>query len=184
MIEEVKRDILNILQETLDAFKKEDYVSLRDISNHTLHNASIIQDEYSISIAVIIFSIYKIASRSEGREKDVCAKIIKALNEAQEILKSDNTAGYGEAVKRIFKAISDTDKRSKFYVEEVINQAEIKKGSKLYEHGISLARAADLLGISQWELMSYVGKTVVPEAEAEISDVRDRINFTKSLFGT
>lgn len=183
MIEEVKKDILSILAEALEAFAREDYVGFKEISNHTIHDASIYQDEDSLSIAVIIFSLYKIAGRSQGREKEACGKIIGALSDAYELLKKGAEEDYRKALKRAFESISRTDKKFGLYVEEVINQAQIKKGSKLYEHGISASRAASLLGISQWELMGYVGKTIMPGAETETFDVRDRVNFAKKLFG-
>lgn len=183
MIEEVKKDILNILKETLEALKNGNYVSLKEISNHTLHNASIYQDKDSVSIAVIIYSIYKIASRSEGSEKNVLAGFMALLQDTLDILEEDKIDEYARAVKRIFNQISKADKEFGIYVEEVINQAEIKKGSKLYEHGLSMSKAADILGVSQWELMNYVGKTIIPEVEAEPFDIRARVDFTKKLFG-
>lgn len=183
MIEEVKKDILCILKEALEAFARGDYTELKEISNHTIHDASIYQDEDSLSIAVIIFSLYKIAGRSEGDGKEACKKIIDVLSDAYELLKKGMEEDYRKALKKAFESISKTDRKFGMYVEEVINQAQIKKGSKLYEHGISASRAASLLGISQWELMGYVGKIVMPGAETETFDVRDRVNFAKKLFG-
>lgn len=183
MIDEVKKDVLKILEEAMQACKEGDYVNLREISNHTIHNVSIFQDEDSIAIAVIIFSIYKISARSGAKEKGVCNVIVSSLTDAYELLKMDRIEEYKQAVKKIFKTIAETDRGFRLYIEEVINQAEIKKGSKVYEHGVSIARAAQLLGISQWELMNYVGKTMMPPAEVESFDVRDRIIFAKKLFG-
>lgn len=183
MIEEVKRDILKILEETLSALRNGEYGSLKEISNHTLHNASIFQDKDSVSVAVIIFALYKIAGRSAGKDGAIPGKIIKAMQEAYDFLKNDRIDGYNKAVKSIFESISAVDMKLRMYIEEVIEQAQIKKGSKIYEHGISMARAAEILGISEWELMNYVGKTRIPEIEEEASDVKSRLSFTKGIFG-
>lgn len=183
MIDEVKKDILAVLEETLKAFNEGNYGSLRDISNHIIHNASIFQDKDSVSIAVIIFSLYKIASRSEGREGKVLGSIIKMIKESYGLLCDGRADDYSTLVKKVFAAISSLDRRFGFYIEEVINQAEIKKGSKMYEHGVSAARASEVLGISEWELMNYVGKTIIPEVEKEPFDVKARVSFAKGLFG-
>src|SRR3989344_2121755 len=122
MIEEVKRDILKILEEAISACRSGDYVNLREISNHTIHNASIFQDEDSIAIAVIIFSIYKIAARSRAKEKDVCNVIVYSLNGAYGLLKNNKVGEYKQAVKKIFETISETDRGFRLYIEEVINQ--------------------------------------------------------------
>ena len=70
----------------------------------------------------------------------------------------------------------------KLYVQEVINQAQIKKGSKLCEHGLSCSKSAEILGISQWELMNYIGKTKLSEEEHDIVDLRTRIDYARGLF--
>ena len=70
----------------------------------------------------------------------------------------------------------------KLYIEQVINQAEVRKGSELYKHGLSIARVCELMGVSHWELMSYVGKTKIADYGTETFDIRKRIDFVRSLF--
>jgi len=74
------------------------------------------------------------------------------------------------------------DGKIKMYIEQVMQQGRIKKGSKLYEHGISIARSADLLGISQWQLLDYVGKTTMTDATPQSLDVKKRLSFARELF--
>ena len=81
----------------------------------------------------------------------------------------------------LYCIISTIDSKLKLYIGEVITQAEIKKGSKLYAHGISLGRAAEVLGISQWELMFYIGKTKLIDVKGCVG-VRERLNYARSLF--
>jgi len=183
MNDEIKRDILSILMETIRACEEGNYVGLKEISNHTIHNASIFQDKDSISIAVIIYSIYKISSRTEGNSKAFCGQIMRLMKDAYELLKRDDLEGYENAVKKIFESISTFDVKLGAYIQEVIDQSQIKKGSMVYEHGISMARAAEILGVSEWELMSYVGKKRIPEIEEEAFDIKSRMAFSRNLFG-
>ena len=72
----------------------------------------------------------------------------------------DDLNKYRSVIKRILSDIGQCDHQLKLYIQEVIEQAKIKKATKLHEHGISIARTAELLGLSQWELQGYIGKTV------------------------
>ena len=182
----IKEDILNVLAETLEILKvreEKDIIELSEVSNHVIHNASIYQDEDSISVAVLVYSIYKVIERPVFLEEDYYKKIQALLKEAKNNLMKDNVQNYRKSVKKLFALIDRIDKKLKLYIEEVITKARIKKGSKIFEHGISVGKAAELLGISQWELMAYIGRTELFEKEKFVDDVKGRLRFTRKLFG-
>jgi len=183
MEQEIRTDILAILQETIDMLKKEDYASLLEISNHTIHDASIFQDQDSLSVAVLVYALYKILGRSRETCKDLCSKSLDVLQNAHDLLQREDYEGYRDIIRKVFKFVSETDDHLHMYISEVVDQAQIKKGSKLFEHGLSLARAAELLGISRWELMQYVGKTRLPEQIVGSMDIRDRVRYARKIFG-
>ena len=74
----------------------------------------------------------------------------------------------------MMKKISDFDKSFSHYVTHVLEFSKIQKGAKIYEHGISLASVAEMLGISKWDLMRKVG-----ELKEKPRDVR-RLGITKT----
>ncbi len=176
----VKKDLIAILAQTKDMLKKGNHVGLKEISDHTIHDASIFQDEDSVSIAVVLYSLFKILQRLP--DKILTSRVVRDIKECLEYLDLDDIAGYRNTVKHMLEMISDKDHKMKLYVEQVINQSGIKKGSKLYEHGISLARAAEVLGVTQWELMGYIGKKKIPELEAEKYDAAHRLEFARKIF--
>ena len=182
MDEVVKKDILKVLSEVIEILEVEeekDVAELRELSNHTIHNASIFQDEDSVSIAILIYSLSKIIERREGK---LNYKVwLRLISDARKDLEKNNVDGYRKVIRKLFDFISTIDTKLKLYIEEVINQAEIKKGSKLYEHGISMTRASEILGISQWELMFYVGKTKLTDVKGGVG-VKSRLNYARSLF--
>jgi len=181
MIDLVKKDILKILIRALDILEEreeKDIVELKDLSDHTIHNSSIFQDKDSISLAILIYSLSKIIERKGYIDK----KIETMLRQSKDYLKRDNFDGYDKTIKDIFKLISRIDLQLKMYVQEVIDQAQIKKGTRIYEHGISLAQAASILGISQWDMMGYIGKTKIIDVAQKRTDVKERLRFTKNLF--
>ncbi len=178
----VKKDILKVLSNVaniLEIEEEKDIVEIRELSNHTIHNASIFQDEDSISIAILIYSLSKVIERREGKLN--YQNLLRLIQDAKKNLEYDRIDVYRKTIKKLFNFISTIDTKLKLYIEQVINQAEIKKGSKLYAHGISLGRAAAILGISQWELMFYIGKTKLTDVKGGV-DVKTRLNYARSLF--
>jgi len=107
--------------------------------------------------------------------------LLKLIRKARNNLEQNEIDGYRMVIRDLFDFISSLDTKLKLYIEKVINQAQIKKGSKLYAHGISLARAAEILGISQWELMFYIGKTRMADVGGGVG-VKQRLNYARGLF--
>lgn len=182
MDETIKKDILDVLSKASEILKvkeEKDTAELRELSNHIIHNASIFQDEDSISIAILTYSLSKVIERREGRIN--YPALLRLISSAADSLSLNKINDYRNSIKKLFAFISSIDNKLKLYIEEVINQAEIKKGGKLYEHGISLARASEVLGISQWELMFYIGKTKMTDIKGGV-DVRERLSYARRLF--
>ena len=176
----IKEDILAVLEKVLRAIKKEDYSKLTELSNRTIHDASIFQDDDSLSIAVVVYALSKVINRCIGREQ-VCPDVEARLRKAHDSLKHDDDNAYSAGIKRLLKEIGEYDSQLKLYIQEVIEQAKIKKASKLHEHGISIARTAELLGLSRWELQKYIGQTV-PEVPQDGMKITERLRRARELF--
>ncbi|HLC64581.1 MAG TPA: hypothetical protein VJI46_00485 [Candidatus Nanoarchaeia archaeon] len=182
MEQTVKTDILATLDDVLKILQEKpiNTSALKELSNHTIHNASIYQDEDSVSIAILIYAISKILER--GLDEKYRAQLVALLKEAYNSLDSEQFGEYKSTIKRIFGEITRMETKFKRYIEEVIRQAQIRKGSKIFEHGISIARASEMLGVSQWELMSYVGKTSLTDIGAAEEMTKKRLSFARGLF--
>lgn len=182
MNDEIKKDINQIIEDTISILKKKEYAELKEISNHTTHNASIYGDKDAISIAVIIYSLFKLATKDfyDSKMDDV---LITEFSKAKDALEKNNIPGYRMIIKKIFSIMERKDASIKKYLKEIFIQAQTAKGSRMYEHGISLAMAADMLGVSHWDLMSYVGKTGIAEASPMGENYKQRIAVARKIFG-
>jgi len=181
MKEELRHDIVTILEKACDAMSQRDFRRLKKISEHTISNATVFQDNDSISIAVVMYAISKVAERIK-KDSDYYARMRDLLYQMLATLKDGAVEQYHILNKDMIKLIAEVDKKLKLYVDEVMVKAQIKKSSSLYEHGISVARAAEILGTSQWELMSYIGKTRIHDFLASPKNVEGRVKFARSLF--
>ena len=182
MNESVRKDILSLLDSVIGILESEeerDLLELSELSNHIIHSASIFQDEDSISAALLIYSLYKIFSR-EKNKKRVYSAINPILKQARAELKKNNLDNFRKKIKNIFKIILEIDSEVSIYFDELLDKARLKKGAKIYEHGISMARVAEIVGISLWDLSSYVGGTNIPEHSAALS-IDKRIQFARGF---
>ena len=179
----IKKDILAVLTKLAEILKlreETDIAEIKELSNHVVHNASVFQDEDSVSVAILIYSLSKIIER---KQKDLdYTSVLSMINSCIENARNNNDEGFRKSIKNIFNFIRTIDERLKLYINEVINQAQIRKGCKLCEHGISVARASEVLGISQWELMHYLGKTTILDQFNESVNILKRLKVARGLF--
>jgi uncharacterized Zn finger protein len=180
MNEKIKSDLLNVMHQIVRYLGSKDFFGLHELSNHTIHNASIYQDSDSNQLAVITYALSKTIERSKNFDFN---KIRKKFVLALEDLEAENVIDYRNGLKSILKDISEIDSKLGLYINEVLEQAKINKGSKIYDHGVSMARASELLGISQWDLMSYIGKTKIADRANTESDVEKRVKAAREIFG-
>ncbi len=184
MRKEVREDILKVLDESIQILlptKNVDINHLKELSNHTIHDIFLYQDEDAISIALLIYSMYKILSRDPENHL-MHDQVLAALKNASRALKQDFEKDYKKAIAQAFTLILSVDTKLRLYYQEILDKAKITKGSKLYEHGISVAQVASLLGVSQWDLMNYIGKTQIVDCQECKSDVKSRLKFAKRIF--
>lgn len=170
-------DYVMILGSALKAIQERDSSAISELSNHTIHDASIYQDEHSLTMAVMMYSVSKILYRKGSISK----KLVKGIEQLRDSVQHQDAASCSKQMHEIMKIISEEDKSLKVYIEEVIHQAKVRKGKKLYEHGLSLSRAADLLGVSYWDLAGYVGKAQIESVNTKYN-AKARLNLARRLF--
>ena len=176
--EELKKDLLELMSKTLKGLRDRDGTAVRELSDHIIHNASIFQDELTISMAVIVYALSKMLDRYG----EISGDTLHHLEHLQEILKKGKTKHLFKELRKLREGIDTKDRKISLYVQHVVNEAKIKKGSRIYEHGISLAQTAHVLGISEWELMNYIGKTTMYEQQLEKFPIKKRLEIARKLF--
>jgi len=182
-----KKNIIGILDNSIKAVRKDNYLMLKELSDKTIHSASIYQDHDCISIAVVIYSLSKVFERRKYREyKDwslFYKTCLKSLTLAKENFQKERMDDYRKNLHEINVIIDGLESNLKEYIKEVFRKAMINKASRIYEHGISMQRTAELLGISQWELSEYAGRTGISDVNLSITmDIKIRIEKAIELF--
>lgn len=180
-------NILRILEETRESLEEHNPFKIRNLSDQTVHSATIYQDEDNIEVAVTVYAISKILERENYKEmagwKDFYKRLIKNLDGAIEHLKENKIEKAMDHFRDIRDDVEKISGHLKEYILDVFRKAEINKASRIYEHGLSMPRTAELLGLSQWELSSYIGQSSSTEMNLnETKAVEKRIKLAQEAF--
>jgi len=158
--EEVEH-VKSIISEAITAIKQEDTLTLKNLSNQTIHSSATFQDIGSILFAIVIYSTGKIIERKEQlgikNWEEFKNNLTTALENAHIELSKNNYPAYLKNLKEARKDLTQVSPSLKESIQDILRKASINKASKLYEHGLSIGQAAYLLGITSWELAEYAG---------------------------
>lgn len=181
-----EENILRILTETRKAFREDNPYELKKLSNQTIHSATISQDADNVIVAVLVYSLGKILERSGYREMRGWEEFYKSteenLDSAIDALQNKNVEKCRLHVGKIRDSLNRISGDLREYIKDVFRKAEINKAFKIYEHGISSEQTAKLLGVSLWDLSSYIGQSTISEAKVSISmPVKERIKIAEDF---
>ncbi|MEA3414412.1 MAG: hypothetical protein U9Q99_02715 [Nanoarchaeota archaeon] len=180
-------NIKKILTQTLEAIKSNNTQTLKSLSNQTIHSASITQDKDNIIVAVIIYALGKIFERKDYQLlkgwKNFLTLTKTSLERSIKDIELNKEEAFRKDIQIISKAINKVSPKLKKYVQEVFEKAKINKASRLYEHGLSLGKTANLLGTSLYELAGYTGQTGISDvALNQTIGTKQRIKFIEGFF--
>ncbi len=183
-----KENILKILEGTKNSIQKGDATTIKNLSNQTTNTAALTHDPDNIAIAVIIYSISKLLERQDYQRlsgwKEFYNTFFKCIDNAITSIKNNDEAKIKESLDCLRASLTKVSGSLKKYIQDVFRKASINKASRIYEHGISMGKTANLLGITMFELASYAGQRE-EISEAPIIkgfDVKSRINLAMEIF--
>lgn len=180
------KHLVSLLKEAKKAAENNDVFRLKQLSNQTVHSATIYQDTDNVIVAILIYALGKLIERRSSFDNKSFEKYLSFyLDTIDDLISYVNTKNenlFRNKVENILniKGLNDDLKKN---VESVFMKARINKASKIYEHGISMEATAKLLGISIWELTEYTGQGSSSEVNFyKTVDVKKRIKNAMEFF--
>lgn len=182
----LKKEICNSIGDMVYALTKRDSDVLKEISDRIVHSSSLYNDSDGITLGIASYSLAKVISRKKSYDFEDWSSftymIKNSLESALKSIQRDDLDGYRYFIKKLMELISHADKKMKYYVGDILRDAQVKKGNALYQEGLSIGLISDLVGVSEWELMNYVGKTALMEKVQHDSNVKSRLDTARRLF--
>jgi len=182
-----RENILRIFEETKKAVELGDAAKIKNLSNQTTNTAALTHDPDNIAAAVIVYSLSKIIERENYKLLPGWKKFyqiyIVAINDIINAIRKKDDESYRKNIEIINSAIGKISGKLKQYIKDVFRKAKINKASKIYEHGMSMEKTARLLGITLFELASYVGEKGISEIpESKTMNVQKRVKLAMEMF--
>tara|TARA_Y100000310_G_C20697227_1_gene826553 strand:+ start:478 stop:1047 length:570 start_codon:yes stop_codon:yes gene_type:complete len=153
---------IQVLIEAKEALKQQNSIALKALSNKTIHTSCSHQNTGSITISVVLYALSKLIERHDPKRIKSWPTFVKKTCSLFDLTKSalekGNEKAYEAYLLKARQSLESVSPSLKNYIKETVKKACINRGSRIYEHGISLERASQILGVSQWELASYAGQ--------------------------
>ncbi len=182
MKESIRKEILYDLQRALAILKERearDLEELKQVSDHAIEDIAVQKDLELVSITVLLYSLYKIAPSIS--DKDYQA-VWDELHNTYHSLKTYKLGQYNSSVKRLFEIVRKSNAKVQEHLQDVMQAARIKKGASLLQRGLSIGQAAGIMGLSNWDLQQYAGRTVALTQHEEKLPAEKRMAVALKLF--
>jgi len=179
--------VIDVLTRARYALEQEDTKKLRELSDKTIHSASVYQHTDYILVATIIYTLSKIVERKDKLNiKNWHRFVGETSNLISLAISTIQRNKHSQFIKFLTKTkhlIENYSPNIKPLVEEMLRKASINKASKIYEHGISLAKTTKLLGVTPWELSEYIGEKENSQTKLNKTiDAKERVLITMEFF--
>lgn len=182
-----KENILRILKESKDAIGQKDSNKLKKLSDQTIHTAAIHQDSCSVVVSVLIYTLSKLMARDNYWKMEGWDIFYSSLNKNLDLAISSLEEGDYEklmsSLGKIRNSVNKIEGGLSNYIKDVFYKAQVNKAFRLYEHGLSSEQTASILGVSLWDLASYIGQSSISESSLnEAVPVRERVKLAENFF--
>jgi len=166
-------NVLRIIKDTRRFISEGNVHEIKMLSNQTIHTATTSQDPDNIILAVLVYAIGKVLERDNYKRLEgwevFYDSVIKNLDHAIIDLEQGKIENARTHLGNIRNSLNKISGDLSEYIKDIFRKAEINKAFKMYEHGLSSKQTADLLGISLWDLSTYIGQSSVSNSKIAIS---------------
>lgn len=184
---EERQHLIDLLSKAKESLEQQDGSKLKDLSDQTIHSASVYQHTDFVLVAVITYALSKILERKERLPLKNWQGFVKEISNFLSIsigaLQRNKQKLFVITLEKTKHYLQNYSEITKPIIQELLRKASINKASKIYEHGISMAKTTKILGVTPWELTEYIGEKESPHNNINKTiDIKDRIKMTMEFF--
>lgn len=185
MNEEEKELVSECIVQLYEAISKRNISALKILGAEFASDAFIHESRYLVDLSIISYSFSKFLEKpyisSSILWVESSEEVLSNLGNCLNALNKNDFDSYSELISNILSTLEDVSSSLGRFSTSVIFKARIKAAAQIYAHGASLGRAAEIAGIDEPSLSSYVGVTRLHE-KYKTYGVRERLSRIESLF--
>ena len=176
---------MKMLDKLRKSFRSKDIPALKRLSNQAIERAALTEDAYLVNISLIAYALSKLLSKQHILESDEWNKFVKDVDSDLEeamAMKGGGKPLEGILERDIIQDITQIDASLGNYVQDLITKSRIKQASRIYAMGLSLDKAISLTHADRFQLLTYIGSTVIHDRPyTRTKSVVDRYQTTKRI---
>ena len=178
--------MLELVEKSLVAFQNGNSMQLKEASNEATREAVVGNDAVFARIAIIAYSLSKLASKQHVVESGSWGKTKKAILDSLErlamLLRKNKRDEFVNALNSFENEVRHVDEALGNYVRNIIEKAKVKVSSGAYAQGLSLSSAAELTGADKTDLQNYIGITKIHDEEETKLFMTERMKKIRRIF--
>ncbi len=172
----------NMLKELYISYKSKNVKRIKSVERKTTEELVLGFDKDMFNTALLCFMIGKLISKERLSKHSYILKIDSYFNKLSAHLRSSDYIGMRSIVEKMIKTIDTLDEKDKKYINKLAYNGRVKIGAKLYAQGLSLGTASRLAGADKFDVLSYVGHTMMSDRVKTYKPIKKRISELSKLF--
>ncbi len=171
---------LAVLREAFAAGKDYD---LRKLGDDAADDAALSGERALAELSIAAYALHKLLSKDyivgNPLWADAKKKISERLLAASKKAEKNDTAGMAAALSSIGDDVKKLERAIGHYSMNTYEKARIKQAARAHTVGLSMAKAAELMGADVKQLQSYIGGMKVHEEEPAEKGIGERLKAFK-----
>jgi hypothetical protein len=166
------------------AFGKENPHDLREITNISTSNFAIQQKKIWLSLSLISYVLSKMVQKPRYEHLlggKFSEKISEGLQRAAAFCKLRKEQECQNELDQIILQIQNMETKDRRFISDLVVKGRTKTAALLYAQGLSLDTSVELTGAERNEVLSYSGKTMMPDRMGKTLSARERLAYARKL---
>lgn len=171
-----------MLKELYIGYKTKNIKRIKTVEKRCTEELVLGFDRDLFNTALLCFMIIKLLAKERYSKHPYIVKVDQYFGNLRDHIKEQDYIGMRRVVNKMIKLINTLDEADKKYINELAYNGRVKIGAKLYSQGLSLSRAAQLTGADKFDILSYVGKTLMADRVKTYKSISQRIKEIEDIF--
>ncbi|MCC7571352.1 hypothetical protein KO465_08545 [Candidatus Micrarchaeota archaeon] len=171
-----------MLQELYIGYKSKNFKRIKAVEHKCANELVLAFDRDLFNTCLLCFMVGKLISKKRFEKHPYLLKFDRLINDLKYHMNSDDYIGMRKIVSKMITLIDSLDSSDKKFINKLAYNGKIKIASKLYAQGISLSRSSKVTGADEYEILNYIGKTMMADRIETYMPISKRLEKLEKVF--
>lgn len=172
-----QRDVEDIIR----GFERGEIDHLRKIGGKLARRGALKSSHTLLEGGAIAYALAKVVQHRHRHTPDELENLKKAVLEELKLCIGATIEEMDTHFDKILDIITEFDKKTGKFISNLTEKARANKATTAYSSGLSVGKAAQLAGVSEWEILRYSGNTKLSEEIGITKHLHTRLKVAREL---